>query len=273
MKKVLVTGSSGYIGSHLVKVLQSDYVVHGLDVVAPSQGVDVFHQVDITTPFEIKHEYDAVVHLAALVSVGESQKQPKKYYETNVKGTENVLRAVKTSNFVFASTGAVVGGDSHYAKSKAAAERVIQDFFKKRFTIFRFYNIIGSSFGIKPTNPDGLMHNLMQARHTGKFKIYGNDYDTPDGTCIRDYVHVLEICSAIQRAIEEPADSVENLGHGVGMSVKQMVELFSAVNNCDISVTYEPRRPGDSAISVLSSPSEYMVKQFDFEDFLKCSHD
>jgi len=115
------------------------------------------------------------------------------------------------------------------------------------------------------------MHNLIQARHTGIFKIYGNDYDTLDGTCIRDYVHVhvLEICSAIQRAIEEPADSVENLGHGTGISVKQMVELFSTVNNCDISVTYGPRRPGDSAISVLSSPSEYMVKQFDFEDFLK----
>jgi UDP-glucose 4-epimerase len=131
--------------------------------------------------------------------------------------------------------------------------------------------VIGSSYGIQPTNPDGLMYNLMQSKDRGSFTIFGNDYDTPDGTCVRDYVHVLEICNALKLAIEQPANSLENLGHGVGTTVNAMVELFKQVNNVDFEVKYGPRRKGDAAVSVLDNPSTYMKHLYELKDLLKIS--
>jgi UDP-glucose 4-epimerase len=137
--------------------------------------------------------------------------------------------------------------------------------------MFRFYNVIGSSYGIQPTNPDGLMYNLMMAKDRGEFTIFGNDYDTPDGTCVRDYVHVMEICNALEQAIEKPANGLENLGHGVGKTVKDMVELYKIVNNTSFTVKYGPRRKGDAAVSVLDNPSTYMKHLYELKDLLRIS--
>lgn len=280
MKKVLITGCSGYIGSHLCKMLENDYEVHGLDISEPQHPVKAFNHIDINRLFTTEDEYDAVIHLAALVNVGESERIPIQYYITNLNGTMNVINKIKTKNFIFASTGAAELCESAYGISKRAAEDVVREYCTVHnptpYTIFRFYNVIGTS-GYAPTNPDGLMYNLMRSEYTREFTIFGNDYETPDGTCIRDYVHVDEICEAIRIAIEEPANNTECLGHGVGYSVKEIVDIFETVNDNRLSegtdealtVNYGPRRPGDAAVSVLEDVSKYMKNLYTIKDLLR----
>ena len=273
MKKILVTGNSGYIGSHLCKLLEKDYEVHGLDIRQPQHPVKEFHQLDINRPITIEEEYDAVIHLAALVNVGESEKVPIQYYITNLNGTMNVINKIKTKNFIFASTGAADLCESAYGISKRAAEDVVKEYCTvhnpKTYTIFRFYNVIGTD-GFKPTNPDGLMYNLIKAMGTDEFTIYGNDYEqSPDGTAIRDYVHVNEICYALKLAIEKPANQIECLGHGVGYTVREIVDKFQEVNNVDFDIKYGPRRQGDAAVSVLEDVSKYMANLYSMEELLK----
>ena len=275
MKKVLITGSSGYIGSHLCKLLGSNYEVHGLDIVDPQAPLNEFYHCDINRPFAIPDdiEFDAVIHLAALVNVGESEKMPIQYYITNLNGTMNVVNKIKTKNFIFASTGAAVSCESAYGISKRAAEDVVKEFCTQHrptpYTIFRFYNVIGSD-GFSPTNPDGLFYNLMKARETGEFTIYGNDYNiSQDGTCVRDYVHVNEICDALKQAIEKSTNQIESLGHGVGYTVREIVNLFQKVNDTDFNVKSGPRRKGDLPRSVLEDVSPYMRNLYTTEELLK----
>jgi len=277
MKKVLITGNSGYIGSHLSKMLMDTmkYEVHGLDIRDPQYALNRFYRQDINRQFSLDEEFDAVIHLAALVNVGESEQIPIQYYITNLNGTMNVINKVKTKNFIFASTGAAVGCESAYGISKRAAEDVVKEYCthhnKKDYTIFRFYNVIGTTV-VPPTNPDGLMYNLMKARETGEFTIFGNDYDTRDGTCVRDYVHVMEICDALKQAIEKPSNQIECLGHGVGRTVGEIVDLFRRVNNIpniNLLTKIGPRRKGDLAVSVLDNVSPYMKELYSFEDLLK----
>ena len=275
MKKVLITGVSGYIGSHLCKLLANDYEVHGLDIADPQAPLNEFYRCDINRQFALPEdiEYDAVIHLAALVRVGESEQIPIKYYITNLNGTMNVINRIKAKNFIFSSTGAAQDCQSAYGISKRAAEDVVREYCTKHrqtpYTIFRFYNVIGSTV-VAPTNPDGLMYNLMKARETGEFTIFGNDYDvSPDGTCVRDYVHVNEICDALKQAIEKPSNSVESLGHGVGWTVKEIVDEFKKVNNVNFNVVYGPRRKGDIASSVLKNVSPYMRNLYTMDQLLK----
>ena len=276
MKKILITGCSGYIGSHLCKMLENEYEVHGLDIDEPQAPLNEFYRCDINRPFVIPGdvEYDCVIHLAALVRVGESEQMPIKYYITNLNGTMNVVNKIKTKNFIFASTGAAQDCASAYGISKRAAEDVVREFCTTHrqtpYTIFRFYNVIGSTV-VAPTNPDGLMYNLIKAKESGEFTIYGNDYDVSviDGTCIRDYVHVNEICDALVQAIEKPSNSIECLGHGVGYSVQEIVDLFQKVNECSFDVKYGPRRKGDLPSSVLANVSPYMRNLYTMEELLK----
>lgn len=282
MKKVLVTGCSGYIGSHLCKLLEPDYEVHGLDVKQPMHPVKKFYEQDINRPISIDEEYDAVIHLAALVNVGESERIPIQYYITNVNGTMNVINKIKTNNFIFASTGSAELCVNPYGVSKRAAEDVVTEYYTKHkptpHTIFRFYNVIGTS-GYPPTNPDGLMYNLMLSADTRKFTLLGDDYDTPDGSCLRDYVHVDEICDALRTAIETPSNKIECLGHGVGYSVKEMFNIFLKVNeeylkrenNEPVTMIVGPRRKGDAPVSVLKDVSPYMKHLYSIDDLLKIS--
>lgn len=277
MKKILITGNSGYIGSHLSKMLMASmkYEVHGLDIREPQQAMNRFYRQDINRLFTIDEEFDAVIHLAALVNVGESEQIPIQYYITNLNGTMNVINKVKTKNFIFASTGAADSCESAYGISKRAAEDVVKEFCTKHrptpYTIFRFYNVIGSD-GFAPTNPDGLMYNLIKARETGEFTIFGTDYErTSDGTCVRDYVHVNEICDALMQAIEKPSNSIECLGHGVGYTVNEIVNLFQKVNDVDFDVIKGPRRKGDIEVSVLENVSPYMRNLYTMEELLLVS--
>jgi UDP-glucose 4-epimerase len=269
MKKVLITGSSGYIGQHLVNLLCEDYSLYGIDIL-PRKNIDLMIG-DIRNLSRMHHHYDTVIHLAALVNVGESVSRPWDYYSTNLCGTKNILSNVNYDHFIFASTGAAGQPSSPYGVSKRAAEDVVIEHcmnHHKSFTVFRFFNVIGQS-GFEPTNPDGLFFNLIRARESGIFHIYGADYDTPDGTCIRDYVHVMEICHAIKQAIDRPSNSIENLGHGQGHSVRSIVELFKKINSLDFDVIDCPKRLGDLPVSVLQNPSDYMPKLYTIEDLLK----
>jgi len=275
MKKVLITGSSGYIGSHLCKMLSGRYIIHGMDIKEPIVPVHKFYQVDINTLFTIPDQtepYDAVIHLAALVNVGDSEKRPIFYYVTNLNGTCNVMNRIPTKNFIYASTGQASLCVNPYSISKRGAEDCVVEYCttirKSDYTMFRFYNVIGTD-GIMPTNPDGLLSALVRAKDTGEFTIFGDDYDTKDGTCVRDYVHVNEICHALMTAIEQPANGLENLGHGEGKTVKEMVEIFKSVNNVDFNVVIGPRKKGDPAVSVLDAPGKYMKHMYDFKDLLK----
>ena len=275
MKKILITGSSGYIGSHLSKILMDsmEYEVHGLDIRDPQYPLHRFYRQDINRQFTVAEEFDCVIHLAALVNVGESEKMPIQYYITNLNGTMNVINKIKTKNFILASTGAAQACESAYGVSKRAAEDVVREYCTKHretpYTIFRFYNVIGSTV-VAPTNPDGLMYNLMKARETGEFTIFGNDYEvSPDGTCVRDYVHVNEICDSLIQAIEKPSNSVECLGHGVGYTVNEIVNLFQKVNDVDFDVKYGPRRKGDLSSSVLEDVSPYMKNLYSMEELLR----
>lgn len=270
MKKVLITGNSGYIGSHLSKLLDGEYEIYGLDLNDPQYVIPHFKS-DIRNNIRMAAKFDAVIHLAALVNVGESQKNPTDYYMTNLIGTLNVLH-LEYDNFIFASTGAAEGCASAYGTSKKAAEDCVRQYCEHKkipYTIFRFYNVIGTE-GFAPTNPDGLMLNLIKAIDSGTFTIHGTDYEqSTDGTCVRDYVHVMEICEALKTAIEKPSNQIECLGHGVGYTVKEMVNLFCRVNDVDFCISSGPRREGDLPVSVLENVSPYMKNLYSMEDLLK----
>jgi UDP-glucose 4-epimerase len=275
MKKILITGNSGYIGSHLSQILvkDSELEIHGLDKDDPKIKVTQFYSQNITehTNWNIEQEYDCVIHMAAEVAVGRSVFNPILYYQTNTIGTLNVLKNIKTKNFIFASTGSAAGMNSPYSISKKGAEEIVEQYCRENnipYTIFRFYNVVGSD-GILPTNADGLMWNLINAKTSGKFNLFGDDYNTKDGSCVRDYTHVNEICHAVIQGIDGPTNRIENLGHGVGTTVKEMVEIFKSVNDCDFETVVCPRRAGDLEASVLPDPSKYMKHLYTIEDLLK----
>jgi len=279
--KILITGNSGYIGSHLTQLLnhRADLELYGLDKNKPVVHLERFSHNDIISSGYFRWqlediEFDCVIHLAAEVAVGRSVTNPILYYQTNTLGTLRILRDLKFKKFVHASTGSAGPMNNPYGISKRASEEIVNQYCNERnipFTTFRFYNVTGTD-GINPTNPDGLMWNLINAEKTGVFNLFGNDYNTEDGSAIRDYTHVNEICNALEQAIEQSTNQIENLGHGVGTTVKQMISLYKKVNNCDFEVKICPRRDGDLERSVLDCPSKFMQHLYTMEDLLKVQH-
>lgn len=269
MRNVLITGDSGYIGSHLKQMIdrtRKDLTVSHFNL---SNG-------DLRLPASVKRiggdvNWDCIIHLGALVKVGESVEEPTDYFETNVNGTINVLRHLNCANFIFASTGAAANPNSPYGLSKLMAEKVVEEAALKSaidFTTFRFYNVIGQD-GFEPTNPDGLFYNLKKAIQTKHFNLFGTDYNTKDGTCVREYVHVNDICWAIIQAIDKPSNSVENLAYGDTRTVREIIDIFKNTNSVDFVVADMPRRSGDLGACYLPNPSKYMVRDYSYEEMLK----
>lgn len=251
--EVVITGANGYIGKVLADKLPN------------ATRLDI-NNWDINNPrTNANRTVTCVVHLAALVRVGESVRDPLKYYSTNVGGTLNVMKAFPNAKMVFASTGAAFHPDSPYGHSKVMCEQIIKDTCKE-YTIFRFYNVGGGS----PTNPEGLPLGIEKAKETGTFTVYGDDYDTKDGTCVRDYIHVDDITDALVRAVKEPAamTDYEPLGSGKSHTVKEYLETYQEKYGKQFDIVYGDRRPGDLPVSEVPFVSEFMTPKKTLEDIV-----
>ena len=296
--KILVTGGSGYIGSHtVVELIAKGHECIILDNLANSSpkvidriekitGVrPLFIEGDIRNEDTLKKVFDenqieAVIHFAGLKAVGESTKMPIEYYDNNVGGSLKLYKAMKehgVNNLVFSSS-ATVYGDSFkvpfkeeygrgsttnpYGTSKLMNEMIIEDMTKAdtnlSAVLLRYFNPVGAhKSGLIGERPNGIPNNLMPYISdvaNGKLdhlNVYGNDYDTPDGTGVRDYIHVVDLAKAHVLAIEYANNhsGVEtiNIGTGNGYSVLQMVEAYKKASGKDIPYVISPRRPGDIA--------------------------
>lgn len=275
--KVLITGVTGYIGSHLAKVLfEAGHHVVGLDIEWKKHN-DVSrycHRILIkdVTKHVCDEDYDVIVHLAGLIQVEESVAHPTKYYSTNLGGTVNMLRQNINGepHFIFASTAGAFDAQSPYARSKLAAEDVIKEK-SKNYTIFRFFNVAGS---------DGIHRQVGRASHliriaaetaAGKrdyMSIYGEDYDTPDGSCVRDYIHVVDLVNAIRDTIKHGPFNTpyECIGSGKGYSVKEVVQAMKDVTGQDFTVKMAGRRDGDPASLAIDNQFNLLHPQYQLKD-------
>ena len=299
MKTILVVGGAGYIGSHMVKMLLAagyhvvtfDNLSGGYqDAVLGGDFVfgDIANRLFLERLFN-RYNFDGVMHFASLIQVGESVKQPGKYYQNNVAATLNLLDAMvayEVKIFIFSSTAAIFGephyvpiDEQHpkqpinpYGLSKWMIEQILGDYdraYGLKSTCLRYFNAAGAD----PDGELGERHNpethliplVLQAASGRRdaITVYGEDYDTPDGTCIRDYIHITDLCQAHLLALEQllnGADSAAyNLGNGSGFSVKQVIEIAKEVTDKTIPVIMGERRDGDPAKLVADSKQAQSV--------------
>jgi UDP-glucose 4-epimerase len=296
---ILVTGGAGYIGSHCCKELSKkgfqpvtiDNLVYGhKDFVRWGE----FFQGDVGDPAHLKkcleqHKIEAVMHFAAYAYVGESVEDPVKYYENNLRNTIQLLHAVLDNNikyFVFSSTCATYGyprktpiDEDHplnpinpYGRTKRMIEEMLQDYqnaYGLKYMSLRYFNAAGAD----PDGEVGEDHNpethlipLVLDAAIGKrkdIKVFGTDYETPDGTCIRDYIHVTDLAQAhilaLQRLLDSANSGTYNLGNGQGFSVLEIIERARKITGKNITVENSDRRPGDPPVLIASN--EKAVKE------------
>ena len=302
--KILVTGGAGYIGSFMTKaLLDKGYDV----VVIDSLERGYREAVDKRAKFEqgnlknisflekvfSEDSFDAVMHFAGYTSVEESTKYPQKYYQNNTKGSENLLRAMikvgKVDKFIFSSTSAIYGNpikipipEDHpknpinpYGKGKLKVEEMLINFQKGEglnFVSLRYFNAAGAAIdGSMGENHNPETHiiplAIKAAIENSEFYLYGTDYNTPDGTCIRDYIHVIDLVGAHILALEklkkEKGGFFYNVGTGNGHSNKEVLSIAKKISGTDFKVRIVERRPGDPEVLV-SDPSK-IIKELGFK--------
>ncbi len=285
MTNILVTGGAGYVGSHACKALTRagytpvtyDNLVTGWqDAVkfGPFEQGDLLDRARLDEVFA-KYQPAAVIHFAALSQVGEAMVEPGKYWSNNVTGSLTLIQAAVDAgclNFVFSSTCATYGEHDNvvldestqqqplnaYGASKRAIEDILRDFqaaYGLKHVIFRYFNVAGADpdaevgeFHQPETHLVPLMLDAIDGKQSG-LTVFGTDYDTPDGTCIRDYVHVCDLVDAHVlglKWLEQGKESrVFNLGTGSGFSVMEVIEHSKAVTNRAVPYSIGPRRAGD----------------------------
>lgn len=284
MKNILVTGGAGYIGSHIVEnlvklkktVLIIDNLSTGHKKLINSKAK--FFLGDIKNFKRIEkiireNNVESVIHLAANLSINEGQKKPKKYYRNNVVGTKNVINACRLNNvknFIFSSTCAIykdgiinvkensiLKPKSVYGRTKLNCEKFIISKLKDKkinYAILRFFNVAGASKSGKIgqiSRGDQLFKNLSIAVNKNKpeINIYGKDYDTKDGTCVRDYIHVSDISKihllTLRHINQFKKSLILNCGYGKGISVLDAVKEFQKQIRKKIKIKYKKRRKGD----------------------------
>lgn len=293
--KILVLGGAGYIGSHTVyrlieqghKVVVFDNFETGyLEAIHPDAEVyegDLRNRADIDNVFDKESDVEAVIHFAANSLVGESMVKPLKYYDNNICGTKVLLESMVAHNInriVFSSTAATYGEPIHtpilendptnptncYGETKRAMERMFywtEQAHGMKYVSLRYFNACGAHISGKigeAHNPEShLIPIILQTANGTRdhISVFGTDYDTPDGTCIRDYIHVTDLAQAHILAVEYLINGGEsdifNLGNGVGFSVKEVIETAKKVTGKEIKVVEENRRAGDPAVLIASS--------------------
>lgn len=285
MMKVLVTGGCGYIGSHTVRALAgAGHQVMVLDSLVTGHRVALNEKIplvvgdlaDATLLNDLfaAEKFDAVVHFAAFIEVGESVRDPLKFYQNNVANTVHLLQAMQAHGvrkIVFSSTCAVYGTPetmplvetlpcnpaSPYARAKYAVEWALEDSsvaWNLGYTALRYFNAAGASsdatIGEDHDPETHLIPNVLKVAlgQRENVKIFGTDYDTPDGTCLRDYIHVEDLAAAHVAAVEtlQPGEQrIYNAGTGHGASVREIIDVSRQVTGHAIPAIEEPRRPGD----------------------------
>ena len=274
--KILVTGASGYIGSHVCKLLkQHGHTVIGWDNEIHGETNDVaaycaqYYNIDVTGQY-VGGIYDAVVHLAGRSVVPQSLVEPTEYYRVNITGTANLLNKVTTPHVLFASTSSAWEMASPYARSKVAAEDVIKEK-ATGYTIFRFFNVSGTDGTNRQLGPPSHLIKIAAMAAAGKIpqiEIYGNDYPTRDGTCIRDYVHVADLSKAIIKAVESGPTNTpyESLGSNQGYSVLEVLDTMELVSGVKLNTTIVGRRAGDAVSSVVDKLSDFITLEKSISD-------
>ena len=296
--KILVTGGTGYIGSHTVVELQNqgheveildnlfNSKITVLDKIKEITGkFPVFYQIDLLDYPKVHDlfagtKYDAVIHFAGLKAVAESIEQPLRYYENNVTGTLNLLKCMaefQVNKIIFSSSATAYGNTNSgkldesmvtgvgitnpYGETKHVIEKILEAESQARpelsVVLLRYFNPVGAhSSGLLGEDPNGIPNNLMPVVMRvaeGKIKelqVYGNDYDTPDGTCIRDYIHVVDLAKghlAALKATDTPGTKIYNLGSGKGSSVLEIIKAFETASGRPLPYKIAARRPGDLA--------------------------
>lgn len=316
MKNILVIGGAGYIGSHVVKMLKEnpkfnpiiyDNLSKGHYEVADILNVklikgDLGDREHLKKVFN-EEKIDAVMHFAAFIEVGESVLEPGKYYENNVGKVINLLNQMIESNikyFVFSSTAATFGepekakiNELHpqnpinpYGMSKLMVEHILKDFDKAynfKSVILRYFNAAGADLdGMlgESHNPESHLMPLVLSAAKGtreNIKIFGTDYETNDGTCIRDYIHVYDLALAhilsMEKMMQENKSLDYNLGNGTGYSVREIIDTVKRISNIDFSVVEVDRRAGDPAI-LIADPTKIFTEtdykaSYTLEDIVK----
>ena len=275
--RLLVTGATGYIGSHFVKtaaeaghsILAADYNWNQNDI---SEYTKRFFNWDIRVESKHIHNIDKVVHIAAKTKVPESVKNPYDYYLTNVIGTANVAKSLiaPIDHFIYCSTGSAFEPESNpYAGSKYAGELVAKQYCD-RTSVVRFYNVSGNDGMSKFDDEYSHLIRKAAAVVNGKFDklyIHGTDYDTRDGTCIRNYTHVKDIVDSLLRIVEnDPTNEIDCLGSPNGYTVKEVIDTMRSVSNTQFEVVETSRRDGDVDISTVPYESKYFKEEKTLED-------
>lgn len=295
MKTFVVTGCNGYIGSHMCHELGAMYPdchIHGIDEVNKKHLrhlCNSFEQLDLARdPINLPKNVDAIFHFAAYISVEEGEKDPFKYYHNNVVGSMRLIEAAidrEIPHFIFSSTAAVYGQSksslfghlfetapidpySVYGKTKSMVEAVLSSEKRINSAILRYFNVAGRC---KTANlyeeHDPETHLIPLLVRNKNATIYGNDYYTPDGTAIRDFIDVRDICRAHTLAYRYMEQNKENLllnvGSGQGYSVKEVVEKVNKIiHNGEMTIEYKEPRPGDVAYLVANTDKITKLLEF-----------
>ena len=292
MKNILIIGGAGYIGRQIVNLLnKKKYKIFVIDDLSTTKKnylnkninffkVNILNKPKMEKIFK-KYHFNTVMHLAAKCVISESEKYPQKYYSTNVIGTKNIIKCCKKyeiKNFIFSSSCSVFSNKtkkvtensikkpiSYYGKTKLIAEKLIKKNFDKsniKFIILRYFNVVGADRENKIGeigNKDRLFNNISKKiiKNQNNINIYGKNYKTKDGTCIRDYIHVYDLANIHIKCLENIKKinkSINlNCSYGKGYSVLEIAKTFQKIFNKNIKISFQKRRIGDMKEIVASN--------------------
>ncbi|MDP3918147.1 MAG: UDP-glucose 4-epimerase GalE [Candidatus Woesebacteria bacterium] len=315
--KVLVTGGAGYIGSFMTRKLKEDnhevvildnlsnghieavkdFRLEKLDLVDEKQKLDEFF---------ISEKFDAVIHMAGFIQMGESFTNPSKYYHNNVIGFLNLVDVMVKNNckkIILSSSAGVYGNPiklpveendpknplNPYGETKYIMERILDDYdlaYGLKYVSFRYFNAAGAaldgSIGEAHPEESHLIPNIISKALKGEeVEIFGNDYDTSDGTCVRDYIHVLDLVEAHAMGLkvleEGKISNIYNIGIGKGYSNKEVIKMVEKIGNLKVNVKFGPRRDGD-ADSLYASNAKIKKElgwnpKYTLEDIIKTAYE